>query len=232
MMKNGLMHCDKCGAPVQKRIKIGMEERVVGVMCPCREAEAERLRREIEINSRYTRIMSTAPLYDAEPEASYCDRRVKRYIDQWPRMLRENIGLLLHGGVGTGKSASAASICQALRRRKTPCLMSNFATLVDIGGVPRLSGFDLVVFDDLGAERQSEYMLEGVYRLVSDRIRVKKPMVITTNMSLGDMKTAADIAHRRLFDRILSVCVPVKFEGESYREVQRKEVLAAAREAL
>ena len=52
-----------------------------------------------------------------------------RYVEQWQAMRSENLGLLLWGGVGTGKSFLAGCIANALMKQKVPVRMTNFARI-------------------------------------------------------------------------------------------------------
>lgn len=49
-------------------------------------------------------------------------RHTHRYVEQWQTIHAENIGLLLWGGFGTGKSFLAGCIANALMEQKVPVL--------------------------------------------------------------------------------------------------------------
>lgn len=79
------------------------------------------------------------------------------------------------------------------------------------------SEFDLLIIDDLGIERNSEYAQERVYNVVGSRYLSRLPFIITTNLILAELKDPKDIAHARIYDRILERCAPVRFSGRNYR---------------
>ena len=54
--------------------------------------------------------------------------------------------------------------------------------------------------------------------MVDKRLLTGKPMIVTTNIPLSVMKQTADLDDRRIFDRILEVCVPIRFDGENFRK--------------
>ena len=83
--------------------------------------------------------------------------------------------------------------------------------------VRRMNAASLVILDDLGAERSTDYALETVYNIIDSRYRSGKPMIVTTNLSLGEMQQSADIRYSRIYDRIFEVCYPVEFPGTSFR---------------
>ena len=84
--------------------------------------------------------------------------------------------------------------------------MTSFVKLLDLasgkpGGdavLSRLSCAKLVIFDDLGAERSTDYALEKVYNIIDTRYRNKLPMILTTNLTIDDMKSESDIRYSRI----------------------------------
>ena len=75
----------------------------------------------------------------------------------------------------------------------------------------------LLILDDLGTERNTDYALEKVYNIIDSRSRASKPMILTTNLSLDEMMDATDIRYKRIYDRILETCYPVEISGDSFR---------------
>ena len=95
----------------------------------------------------------------------------QRYVAHWPEMREKNVGLLLWGGVGTGKSFMAGCIANALMEQEVAVCMTNFARIMNelnnaFSGrnevVDRLCGYPLLVIDDFGMERGTEYALEQI----------------------------------------------------------------------
>ncbi len=74
------------------------------------------------------------------------------------------------------------------------------------------------MLDDLGAERNTSFGKERVFEVVDKRLLSGKPMIVTTNIPLSVMKQAANLDDRRIFDRILEVCVPIMFDGDSFHK--------------
>lgn len=82
----------------------------------------------------------------------------------------------------------------------------------------RLMRPDLLILDDLGAERNTSFGKERVFDVVNHRLLTGKPMIVTTNIPLVTMQKATDLDDRRIYDRILEVCVPILFNGENFRK--------------
>ena len=62
--------------------------------------------------------------------------------------------------------------------------------------------------------------------------RSRKPLVVTTNLTLDALKHPDDLAHARIYDRILEICAPILFGGENLRVEKANETKTAARNLL
>ncbi len=152
---------------------------------------------------------------------------MRAYVEHWDKAFHDNVGLLFFGDVGAGKSFAAEYIANALLERGVPVLMTDFPTILNrLGGmfnedrrafIDSLDTYDLLILDNLGVERNTEYALETVYIIVDGRYRCRKPMIVTTNLKLDEMKRPCDLAHDRIYDRILERCAPVLFKGKNFR---------------
>jgi len=89
--------------------------------------------------------------------------------------------------------------------------------------------YDLLIIDDLGAERNTDYAMEQMFSIVDSRYRSGKPLIVTTNLKLDELKHPPDLAHDRIYDRILERCAPILFAGKNFREDNATSTKAAAR---
>lgn len=64
--------------------------------------------------------------------------------------------------------------------------------------VDRLCGHPLLIIDDFGMERGTEYALEQIYNIVDSRYRSRKPLIVTTNLTLEELKNPQSTAHARI----------------------------------
>ncbi|MCD8216764.1 MAG: ATP-binding protein [Clostridiales bacterium] len=235
--EDGLFFCRKCHTPTQCRIEVGGVTSIVSCICRCRQEELARRKQEDEEAERLERIrrLKANGIQDKAllgwtfsiAENSPTVQMAKRYVEQWPEVKSRNLGLLLWGDVGTGKSFIAACIANALMEKGVPVLMTNFSKILNqMGGmysderyryIASFSAYDLLVIDDLGIERSTEYALEQVYAVIDERYKTGKPLVITTNLTVSQMKNPEDVAHARIYSRVLELCTPVQVHGNDRR---------------
>lgn len=137
-------------------------------------------------------------------------------------------GLVLYGKRGTGKSFHASCIANAVIERGFSCLVTDIKQVVNLmessfekrsGNLERILAPDLLILEDLGAQRSTEYVMEHVYDVIDGRYKAGKPMVITTNFDFREriLNATADDPWGRVFDRIVEVGFPVKYDGNSRR---------------
>ena len=72
-------------------------------------------------------------------------------------------------------------------------------------------------------ERGTEYGLEQVYNVVDSRYRSRKPLIVTTNLTLEELQNPEDTAHARIYDRLTEMCTPVRITGENFRKARARE---------
>ena len=76
-----------------------------------------------------------------------------------------------------------------------------------------------------GMERGTEYALEQIYNIVDNRYLSRKPLIVTTNLTLDEIRHPQDTAHARIYDRLLEMCVPISCIGVSFRKETAQEKL-------
>lgn len=249
--KDGLLHCGKCHTPKQCRVNLLGREMTVFCLCKCRaetlEVEEE-ARREWERKERIKRLRTEGIQDEAIRRWTFANDdnsnpammdKAMRYFAKWEQMFKQNMGLLLWGNVGTGKTYFAACIANALLESGVPVLMTNFAKIINaMSGfviedknayLQMFNKYDLLIIDDLGAERQSEFAQEIVYNVIDTRYKKNKPLIITTNMTLDEIKNPKNTTYSRIYDRIIEMCVPIHFAGGSRRKEAFKSRMEQAK---
>ena len=238
--EDGLLHCGKCKGKKQTRLPASDftngKEVVVSCICKCqveenrRREEAEELREAMErierlknsslIDDKLREVRLRSFQKDQDNQKVYA--LAEKYVERFEEMYEKRQGILLWGTVGTGKSFTAAFM-----DRMVPVIMTSFVKILqNIQGNPeeekifmnRLNVARLLIIDDLGTERNTDYALEKVYNIIDSRYRAGKPLILTTNMTIKEMQENTDIRYKRIYDRIFEMCFPVRVPGRSWRE--------------
>ena len=62
--------------------------------------------------------------------------------------------------------------------------------------------------------------------------RSRKPLIVTTNLTLDEIRHPQDTAHARIYDRLLEMCVPISCIGISFRKETAQEKLERLKELI
>lgn len=239
--EDGLLICGKCHTPKQCRFiaKWDGTEKTPYTLCDCarerheteeQARQAQNLR--IEIN-RLRKLgfpdseMANWTFANDDGTDPKTTSIAHKYVDNFHEMKKRGKGLLLYGPVGTGKTYAAACIANELINQGRPCLVTNFARITNTlqgmfdGKQRYLDDFnrlDLLVIDDLAAERDTSYMNEMIFNIIDSRYRSGKPLIVTSNLTQADLKEPSSIDRKRIYSRLLEMCVPIEVKGADRRE--------------
>jgi len=238
-LEDGGIRCGKCGGMKTCHGTGVLEGILLPIRCECkkradderlsaiREAEEERRREELR------RIGLTSKAYaektfaaDVAPDSSF-SKTCRRYCEQWSEMKKMNAGLLLYGDVGTGKSFYACCIANEIIDRyfeqayvtTIPRLISQLQPFDGHEKVAAIiDAVPLLVLDDLGAERETSFVDEQLFSIIDRRLLSRKPTIVTTNLTLQDIRNPQTTAQRRIYDRIIEMCpIQMRFDGRNWR---------------
>ena len=237
--EDGLKHCSICEEPIETIVKWPWGDKKEACMCKCRSKvyEADRATFRTDTTGlqilRYTNINKqlnpsiTGATFEndngSQPKLSFCREYAKNFADK----LKRGSGLILLGPCGTGKSFGAACILNSVLNQGYRALMISIEKIAEQAEHAGLEGkgeyFDelmnipLLIIDDLGTARETEYMMEITNRVVSDRDKSMKPLIITTNISYEEIKNPKTDEWARIWSRINSRSIPISFTGTDKR---------------
>ena len=141
-------------------------------------------------------------------------------------------GLFITGVCGVGKSHLAFAIANYLIKRGHSVIAM---TMIDLllklkssfnGGkqteeeiLKIYDDCDLLIIDDLGKEKPTEWALQMIYSIIDRRYNDLKPIIITTNFNAEELlkKLGNTSIGEAIVDRLFEICEYVSIEGESFR---------------
>lgn len=252
--ESGLICCGKCRTPRQKRFDLNGKRYEIRCMCACQKKARERQEQDrkhrefLDLVSRNRSIGLPDPelrKHTFSNDLGYNQEQIqkaKNYVQNWDTFRGKSMGLLLWGDVGTGKSYIAGCIANALLDKGVPVLMTNFARLLNRltdfqagdrnAYIDNLNRYPLLILDDLGIERNSEFTREQVFSVIDSRYRSQLPLIVTTNLTMTELKNPPDLARARIYDRVMERCVPIRVNGQNVRKRMAEENMEAARQLL
>jgi len=152
-------------------------------------------------------------------------RRTLDAVRQWTKE-KEN-GLFLCGEYGTGKTHLATAALLEMRAFGVTCLFTSVQELLSRcrdsfrsgGGPAEVLAFvcdtDALLLDDLGTEKPTDFTRETVALVIDRAYREQQTIIITSNF---DLEALVERLDARSVDRLIEMCLAVKFTGPSYRQ--------------
>lgn len=182
-------------------------------------------------------IASTFDSYRAIPEA---DKEAADWVEEWTEKTIANPevagSIALVGEIGTGKTGCGAAAFRRLIHgtfriaifANTVEMFTELGQAIAIGkrgGEPstseaeilyRISEAELLMLDDIGAERWTDYREEKLYQILGYRHSRKLCTIITSNKTLDELKTQLG---PRTHSRLIEMCAGniIEFECEDLR---------------
>jgi DNA replication protein DnaC len=146
-------------------------------------------------------------------------------------------GVFLTGGVGSGKTHMAAAwaleaaaagdvIHWVNAAAHLSAIRANFNGGPQVETPAEIARADLVVIDDLGAERPTEWVRESLYVLVDAIYEQERRLIVTSNLKLSQI---ARLLGERIASRLAEMCPVVTLDGPDRRRltaVHRKDAAA------
>ena len=245
-----LERCETCGEAIKLQEPLFGKE--VGATCRCfrekqeREEQARRLA-EAEYERRKAKANS---LMDEKAQAAVFDgliidddnrryiQAAKNYCEHWSENYKENRGLLFYGGTGRGKTTLACCIANRLTDDGINAKAMTVNSLIqrvkdrfrnngengETALKAEIKAASLLILDDLGAEQKTDWSTVFLYEIIDERYRSDKPTIVTTNLSLKQLREHLTDKYGvpRAFDRLVEGLTPVEFQCRNYRKEQAK----------
>jgi len=214
--------------------------------CGCRAARIAGARtRSLEgrIPRRYRGVsFDRPPVSDIARVAPDTIALVRRYVRSIETNVDAGKGLWIQGDVGTGKTTLAMLVSKAaldagrsVAIYSLPRLLNLLRESMDsdrgmVDFMDRLTAVDLLHLDDLGAENQTDWVLEQLYSIVNSRYEAERSIVATTNL----MPDALDARlGQRTVSRLEEMCGSVvPLHGIDKRREYRPTLAAEATETV
>lgn len=156
-----------------------------------------------------------------------------KYARNFEENMNQGKGLFLTGPVGSGKTHLAVAIADYIARILKNKVRQNLRSIIFISAVDLLSEIKysyesndteptikryencgLLILDDLGIEKSTEWTHELFYKIIDTRYKDMKPIIITTNLTDNEIKKKLS---ERIASRIYEICKGVKLTSKDYR---------------
>lgn len=238
ILENGdivLKRCEVCGEVTEFKTPQGY---TFSRDCACvrsyrKQARLKRFR-DLSITDRNagSNIFSNAQIDKSNSEEREIYQELYKYAEDFGI---NKHGYIFAGGVGTGKTFLANCVCNMLDEKGFSVLSFSLGAYFnrirknideEESFISAVKDVDLLFIDDLGSEyinRENGKMWaeEKIFRLFDERYRAGKPIIITTNLKVGELKEHLKInGDDKIYDRLKEMCKYVEFNWKSKRKLK------------
>lgn len=142
-------------------------------------------------------------------------------------------GIYISGPTGTGKSHLAAMIANEMADRDYIVYMARINDAIDqfndlsdktLASMIKNRSFDLIILDDLGSSRTTDYQVERLFNLIDSIYIAKIPLIVTTNLPIVALTKEQNMGLKRVYDRILEMSAyfpPMTGDSKRIEEAKR-----------
>jgi DNA replication protein DnaC len=224
--------CPICDDTGWKTIEVDGVERVTRCDCTREKITAQRLR-ETRIPPRYQKCSLENFITYQNEELLRAVDSAKRFVEAFPVVQR---GLMLIGPPGIGKTHIAVSALRQVvaRTGASGLYYDTRALLKDIRNtynpvthtaemdvIRPVMEAELLVLDDLGAERLTDWVEETMSLIVNTRYNERRPTIFTSNYEdiPDDLNSLLVRVGFRLHSRLREMCEFLEYDGPDYRNL-------------
>lgn len=221
-----------------KKLRMLEEEKKLEIM----QEFSKKVERIIK-NSKMSKRNLSYKFDNFEPNNS--NRKIFNNLKNYSEKLVNGIekkGLILVGNNGVGKTHLACSIANKLIENGTPVIYGTLINLLaelrnsyDIDNnisemeiIKLYENVDLLIIDDLGKEKPSEWALEKLFTIINSRYENDLPVIITTNYNQNSIIERLSIngeidTAKSIISRLYEMCYLVKIDDIDHR-IKKKKV--------
>ena len=217
--------------PLQEQIDVNWRR--------CKYAESAELQRTIERNFLLSKIPKkyigkSFEDYEVTAENASAVKAAKVFAKELKG------GLILHGKPGRGKTFLAAIIAQEVLQQGKSAIFGDVPSMLeDLRSsyskkndnqleeqMKALTQADLVVLDDIGTEKATEWAVNRLYLIVNERYNANKPLIVTSNYTSREIAErlnnptdakSAGVTGDRILSRLTEMCEVFTIRGEDRR---------------
>lgn len=236
--------CEFCGKPLfARKVMFHDNEMIFPITCSCvtEKREKEEIERKYRdkkalvvraynfsrLNDRL--LPCTFENFEETKKNSRTVGILKKYVQNFDKFYKKGLGVVISGGVGTGKTHLAVAVFKHIVRQNRTSVFITASNLfarmgesISYNSEETLSSLtnylvnvEFLVIDDLGAHKQNDTIREYLYRIIDGRYTAMKPTIITTNNNMDDIRRSLG---DRIADRLSGGYVYLEYHEKSRRE--------------
>jgi len=150
--------------------------------------------------------------------------------DEVKKQINKKEGIYFLGGAGVGKTHIACAIAKELLSKNIPVMFLNTGKFLEeirlgfngdadeFGGIFKevLEFEGVLILDDIGAEKATEWVRERLYLIINERYDQMRPIIFTSNNSISELSSKLG---DRIASRIVGMSLTISLDGIDRRNI-------------
>mgnify|MGYP001952081485 CR=1 FL=1 len=192
-------------------------------MCKFKKEQELQEKEKVILSPRFQQ--RTFETFRVTPDNEKAFQAARFYADELS--LNTTKGLMFIGNPGTGKTHLAVAILKKALSKGISCAFVLVPKLLEeirrsyssndesrSENITRTVTKRLVVLDDIGAERTTDWVQEQLYLIINDRYENMQPTIVTSNCNIQELEKRIGL---KTVDRLSEMCQVVPLVGKSWR---------------
>lgn len=214
--------------------EVRLQQEIDNLLANNKEHQLKRLLDYSNLGERF--FEKTFKTYNVNANNIKAFETAKRFISHFSVAQTKGTGIIFYGPYGVGKTHLACSIANELIKMQKSVI---FGSTIKLFGIIKKSynndisedeskiiskfiNCDVLIIDDLGKEKSSEWVLEKLYYIINERYEHNKPIIITTNFSENQLIDIFTVGKNKssieaIISRLNEICLKVEIFDEDYR---------------
>lgn len=225
-VKDGLLYCGKCNSRKQTIIEVGGKRRKVNCMCQCENEAWEKMQDARRTEQEQAAARRNKPkctreikrtLADDDGRNGQASEMARSYCADFIRRFDDGFGICFYGEVRRGKTFIAECIANEIIAKgykvymvSAPEIAASASFRENVENVEKLKACDLLIIDDLGVERKTEYIQEIMFAIIDYRNACRLPTIVTTNDDVEKKMQNGDMMDKRIYGRLKERSISVR----------------------
>ena len=192
------------------------------------------IRKKKKVTLHKRQLNSTFENYKITNKNKKAYENIKKYVD---KLIKEttNKGLFITGDYGVGKTYLASCIANEIIKNGKSVIFGTLIQLLDFirdsyrdsevsdkDYLNLYSSVELLIIDDLGKEKPTEWVLEKLFLIVNNRYNNYLPIVITTNYNRNQLRERLCINKNysivdSIISRLYEMCGGIEIKDDDHR---------------
>lgn len=221
-------HCPICGEELYKTINILGTTKTIKISCSCERAKEAEYIKLMKENHEKEKMENLKKLCFPKNNYSSCSfnsvfqpdyyKLLLKYYENFEELKNNNMGILLYGASGTGKTYASCALLNLLIQKYYKAKFFSYNYIINLltgmlqgktDFLDSLLKYDIILIDDFACRKHTDFLIDLEFDIINTIYENNIVLIITTNHNLDFFSKPKLLGEKRINMRILERCYPI-----------------------